>query len=149
MAKPTRHAHSVPDRRGWRERHGRGARGSITGPYLPPLTTRADFFETVVASTAEYLRTLWPEELAGVTFEIAGMPDAHPPLPGDDVERWRVLPRERRVILYRMPIERFARLHRNDDLHRRMLVESCVFRAVAELLGRDPWDLAPERFRHF
>jgi hypothetical protein len=30
-----------------------------------------------------------------------------------------------------------------------MLVESCVFRAVAELLGKEPWDLAPERFRHF
>jgi hypothetical protein len=27
-------------------------------------------------------------------------------------------------------------------------VESCVFRAVAELLGKDPWDLAPDRFRH-
>jgi hypothetical protein len=39
-------------------------------------------------------------------------------------------------------------VHRNDELHRRMLVESCVFRAVAELLGKDPWDLAPERFRH-
>ena len=41
-----------------------------------------------------------------------------------------------------------SRLHRYDDLHRRMMVESCVFRAVAELLGKDPWDLAPERFRH-
>jgi hypothetical protein len=29
-----------------------------------------------------------------------------------------------------------------------MMIESCVFRAVAELLGKDPWDLAPERFRH-
>jgi hypothetical protein len=41
-----------------------------------------------------------------------------------------------------------SRLHRYDDLHRRMMVESCVFRAVAELLGKDPWDLAPDRFRH-
>jgi hypothetical protein len=24
-----------------------------------------------------------------------------------------------------------------------------VFRAVAELLGKDPWDIAPERYRHF
>jgi hypothetical protein len=30
-----------------------------------------------------------------------------------------------------------------------MYIESCVFRAVAELLGRDPWDLAPDRFHHF
>ena len=30
-----------------------------------------------------------------------------------------------------------------------MFIESCVFRAVAELLGKDPWDIAPERYRHF
>jgi hypothetical protein len=65
------------------------------------------------------------------------------------VRRWLVVPGERRIILFRLPIERLARLHRNDDLHRRMMVESCVFRAVGELLGKDPWDLAPERFRHF
>lgn len=110
------------------------------------LRSRADLFEMTVASTAEYLKELWPEELADVGFEIAGMPAD--PADGPAVERWRVLRRERRVILYRLPIERLARLHRHDDLHRRMLVESCVFRAVAELLGKDPWDLAPERFRH-
>ena len=52
-------------------------------------------------------------------------------------------------MLYRVPIERLAHLHQDDDVHKRMMVESCVFRAVAELLGKDPWDLAPERFRHF
>ena len=36
----------------------------------------------------------------------------------------------------------------NHPLLKRMMIESCVFRAVAELLGKDPWDLAPERFRH-
>jgi hypothetical protein len=30
-----------------------------------------------------------------------------------------------------------------------MYVEGCVFKAVGELLGKDPWDLAPDRFRHF
>jgi lambda repressor-like predicted transcriptional regulator len=29
-----------------------------------------------------------------------------------------------------------------------MLIESYVFRAVAELLGRDPWDISPDRYRH-
>jgi hypothetical protein len=29
------------------------------------------------------------------------------------------------------------------------MVESCVFRAVGELIGKDPWDLAPDRFRHW
>ncbi len=99
-----------------------------------------------VASTAEYLKDMWPDELASVSFEVAGLPSRIAASRG--IDRWQVIPSERRVILFRLPIERLARLHRDDDLHRRMLVESCVFRAVAELLGKDPWDLAPERFRH-
>jgi hypothetical protein len=106
--------------------------------------TRVDLFDSTVASTAEYLRELWPDELARVSFEVAGIPaDAT-----DAVDRWRVWPLEHRIVLYRLPIERLARLHRNDELHKRLVVESCVFRAVAELLGKDPWDLAPDRFRH-
>jgi len=129
-----------------RDRHGRGIRAAVTGPYLPLLHSRADNFENTVASTAEYLKDLWPEELAKVSFEVAGMPSQLGGSPG--VDRWRVIAAERRVILYRLPVERLSRLHRYDDLHRRMMIESCVFRAVAELLGKDPWDLAPDRFRH-
>ena len=99
-----------------------------------------------VASTAEYLKDMWPDELAAVTFEVAGLPSKVDAAGG--VARWRVSAPERKIILFRLPIERLARLHRHDELHRRMLIESCVFRAVAELLGKDPWDLAPERFRH-
>ncbi len=111
------------------------------------LHTRANIFEATVAATAEYLKDLWPAELADVRVEIAAVPSSESG--SRRIRRWLVVPRERRIILYRLPIERLARLHRNDDLHRRMMVESCVFRAVAELLGKDPWDLAPERFRHF
>ena len=100
-----------------------------------------------VASTAEYLKDLWPDELEAIRFEVAVLPSA--PLGPAGLDRWRVVPAERRVILYRLPIERMSRLHRYDELHKRMMIESCVFRAVAELLGKDPWDLAPERFRHF
>jgi hypothetical protein len=53
------------------------------------------------------------------------------------------------VVLYRLPIERLQHLHVDDEAHQRMYVESCVFRAVADLLGKDPWDLAPDRFHHF
>lgn len=136
--------HSV--RGGWRDRHGRGIRSAVTGPHLPLLTTRADVFETTVVATAEYLKDLWPDDLRQVSFEIAGLPSEVGASGG--VDRWRVSVAERRVILFRLPIERLAKLHRSDALHRRMLVESCVFRAVAELLGKDPWDLAPDRFRH-
>ncbi len=129
-----------------RDRHGRGLRSAVTGPHLPLLHTRADLFDLTVSATAEYLKDIWPDELAGVSFEVAGLPTREHETMG--IERWMVSTAEHRVILYRLPIERLARLHRNDDLHRRMLIESCVFRAVAELLGKDPWDLAPERFRH-
>ncbi|MCU1557941.1 MAG: hypothetical protein JWN09_1936 [Microbacteriaceae bacterium] len=133
-------------RPGWRDRHGRGIRSAVTGPHLPLLHTRSDLFDMTVASTAEYLKDMWPDELAAVTFEVAGLPSEVDAAGG--IERWHVSVPERKVILFRLPIERLARLHRHDELHRRMLIESCVFRAVAELLGKDPWDLAPERFRH-
>lgn len=131
----------------WRSRHGHGARGPVTGPHLPMLHNRIDLFEMTVASTADYLKGLWPQELATVHFEVAAAPISTTDERG--VQRWRVDAPARTVILYRIPIQRLSKLHRNDELHQRMLVESCVFRAVAELLGKDPWDLAPDRFRHF
>lgn len=130
-----------------KDRHGRGIRAAVTGPRLPLLRTRSTIFEGTVVATAAYLRALWPEELATMRVEIAAVP---PNYSGTGrLRRWAAIPEEHCIVLYRLPIERLARLHRNDDLHRRMLVESCVFRAVAELLGKDPWDLAPVRFRHF
>ncbi|MFT4124276.1 MAG: metallopeptidase family protein [Microbacteriaceae bacterium] len=142
----SRRATRPSGRSGYRERHGRGIRSIVSGPELPPLWSRFDAFESAVASTAEYLKELWPEELSAVTFEVAGLPAELASERG--VDRWRVYPDESRVLLYRLPIERLSRLHRQDAVHRRLVVESCVFRAVAELLGKDPWDLAPDRFRH-
>ncbi|MEP6479798.1 MAG: metallopeptidase family protein [Rhodoglobus sp.] len=133
-------------RPGFRDRHGRGIRSAVTGPHLPLLRSRADIFDGTVASTAEYLKDMWPDELANVIFEVAGLPTDLGESPA--LDRWRVFAKDRRVVLYRLPIERLSRLHRHDDMHKRMMIESCVFRAVAELLGKDPWDLAPERFRH-
>ena len=143
----TRRSSAPSPRAGYRDRHGRGIRAAVTGPHLPLLRSRADLFDLTVASTAEYLKDVWPTELSGVTFEVAGLPAE---LSGSvGLDRWRVYPTELRVVLYRLPIERLSRLHKYDEAHRRMMVESCVFRAVAELLGKDPWDIAPERYRHF
>ncbi|MBG6055907.1 hypothetical protein IWX81_002335 [Salinibacterium sp. CAN_S4] len=146
MTSPGSADQPVSARRGWRDRHGRGIRGPVTGPHLPLLRNRVDMFDMTVASTAEYLKDLWPDELADVAFEVAAMPAELGETPA--VDRWRVELQDRRVILYRLPIERLSRLHSYDEVHKRMMVESCVFRAVAELLGKDPWDLAPDRFRH-
>jgi hypothetical protein len=109
--------------------------------------TRLDTFESTVRATAEYLQDLWPDELAGLRIEVLPMPDQPPGMGG--VARWQVIAQQRIVVLYRIPIERMSRLHRDDDWHRRLMVESCVFRAVGELIGKDPWDLAPDRFRHW
>ncbi|TFB53971.1 metallopeptidase family protein [Cryobacterium sp. TMT1-62] len=150
MSRVRRSAVSTPapvQRGRGRDRHGRGIRSSATGPYLPPLQTRIDNFDMTVASTVDYLRSVWPEQLGDVRFVVAAGPSSV--LPAIGVERWAVNAAERRVVFYRLPIQRLTRLHRNDDLHRRMVIESCVFRAIAELLGKDPWDLAPDRFRHF
>jgi len=146
MARSSRHAPYGSMRRSRPDRHGRGLRSAVTGPHLPRLTTRVDVFDLTVASTADYLRGFWPDELAGVHFEVADLPRRLTSSRG--VDRWLVDARHRRIVLFRLPIMRLARLHRNDELHRRMLIEGCVFRAVAELLGKDPWDLAPDRFRH-
>lgn len=146
MASRNRSAVRSSSRATSRNRHGRGIRAAVTGPRLPLLRTRNTVFEATVAATAEYLKDVWPHELSGLRVEVAALPASHS-TPGR-LARWSVNRSEKCIVLYRLPIERLARLHRNDDLHRRMLVESCVFRAVAELLGKDPWDLAPERFRH-
>jgi len=82
-----------------------------------------------------------------VAIDIESMPPGPPQ--GNRVDRWGLDMRTRRIVIYRVPIERLTRLHKNDEWHRRSVIESCVFRAVAEYLGRDPWDIAPERFRHF
>lgn len=126
-------------------RHGREDRSPVVRPPLPPLDTRLDRFDMAVGSAAEFLRSAWTE-LRDVSFEVGEMPPASD---DDGIPRWQVLTNEKRIILYRLPIERLSHLHRNDDLHRRMLVEGCVFRAAAEYLDRDPWDLGPERFRYF
>ena len=114
-------------------------------PPLPPLDTRIERFDLAVGAAAEFLRSAW-SELRDVSFEIGHLPantDA------DGIPRWRVLREEKRIIVFRVPIERLSHLHRDDDLHRRMAIEGCVFRAAAEYLDRDPWDLGPERFRYF
>jgi hypothetical protein len=120
----------------------------VTGPDLAPLRTRIEDFESGIVAAAEYLRELWPDELLDVTFEVAALPSGGHDGGDSAVARWTVFQAERRVILYRVPIERLFPSQRSDDLRRRMLVESMVFRAVAELLGKDPWELAPDRFRH-
>lgn len=109
-------------------------------PPLPPLDGRLDRFEVTVGSAVEYLRTTW-EELRDVSFEIAAMP-LHDR--DDGIPRWRVDHRTRRVALFRVPIERLLPKGHDDALHRRVAIESAVFHAAAEYVGREPWELGSE-----
>jgi hypothetical protein len=131
----------VTDRSRRRDRHGRGLRSSAAGPHLPFLRTRVELFDDLVAETAD--------QLADVTFEVAGLPASPDP---SRVERWRVDRTSRTVVVYRLPIERLSHVseaHRSADAEwqHRVLVEGWVLQAVGDLLGKDPWDLSPDRWR--
>lgn len=147
MARPSRarlqHRSARP---GWRDRHGRGIRAWVTGPYLPPLRHRDEEFEALVAHALHHLQDSWPEELSGARFDIAPMPPSAGP---DGIRRFSVDRAANRVTYYRTPIERLGHQHEDDEVQRRSIIESQVIRGVAELMGRDPWDISPERYRHY
>jgi hypothetical protein len=134
------------DRGRGRSRHGRAYRSSVTGPELAPIITRAEAFDRIVADTAHYLVELWPDELRDIVFQVADMP-AETGLP-KSMPRWRIDRADGRVTIFRIPVERVAHMPEKDDLDRRIIVETAVFRAVGELIDKDPWDLAPDRYRH-
>ncbi|UXN28080.1 hypothetical protein [Curtobacterium flaccumfaciens] len=67
----------------------------------------------------------------------------------DEMPRWRIDRDSRRVTVFRIPVERVNRSPEKDDSDRRIIIETAVFRAVGELIGKDPWDLAPDRYRHW
>ncbi|WP_431802328.1 metallopeptidase family protein [Microbacterium sp. bgisy203] len=137
---------SRPARRPARHgRHGREGRSPVVRPPLLPLESREERFDFAVGTAAEFLRSAWPE-LREVRFEVGWMPPASD---DDGIPRWSIDVDRKRITLYRLPIERLGELHRDDDLHRRMAIEGCVFRAAAEYLDRDPWDLGPDRYRSY
>lgn len=131
---------ALPTRHG---RHGREGRSAVVRPPLPPLETRYERFDMTVGTAVDFLKSSWPE-LRDVGFEIGDMPEASD---ADGIPRWQLDREHQRIVLFRLPIERLSRPYRDDDAQQRVAVEGSVFRAAAEYLGRDPWDLGPERFR--
>lgn len=123
-----------------RSRHGRALRSSLAGRFLPPLRTRRDDFTLIVSQTADFVRGNWPAEMAEVSIFVAAAPPEA--IHGDHIDRWKVDQKQRSATLFWMPIARFDFKADDSDIQRRMLVEGYVFRALAELLGKDPWELA-------
>lgn len=104
-------------------------------------------FELDARGAVEYLQGALPDDLRGVQigYQIAptGQGESQSPL------FYSIDRAERTIVLYRMPIQRAKGLHVDDVEHRRYFTEHCVYRAVCEYLGREPWELLPGRFDHF
>lgn len=73
---------------------------------MAPLDGRIDRFDLTVGTAVEFLRGTWPE-LQDVRFEIGAIPgfDAT-----DEVPRWYLDRENRRIVLFRLPIERLLPL---------------------------------------
>lgn len=127
-----------------RNRHGRALRSSITGKFLPPLRSRREDFNQIVSQTVEFVRGNWPAEMTSVTVYVSAAPAEA--IHGDHIDRWTTDPKSRSVTLFWMPIARFDFKAGDTDFQRRMMLEGYVFRALADLLGKDPWELARARF---
>lgn len=127
-----------------RDRHGRVPRSDVKGIASARANGRSDFFEAVTRDVISYLSDVQPELMSNVRVDMATLPYGEL---ADGVPRlWTPLRPEGRVILYRILIERGVKLHRNDEWHRRNNIETVTIEAIADLLGVDPYDLAPNRY---
>ncbi|MFV0435570.1 MAG: metallopeptidase family protein [Leucobacter sp.] len=131
-----------------RHRHGRRPiRSSITGPGLPDPNSRFLRFEADARGAVQLLQASFPDELRGVQVGFQTVPT------GRGESRFPLLysidRASRTIMLFRMPIQRARGLRVDDAEHRRYFVEHCVYQAVCEYLGREPWELLPGRFDHF
>ena len=122
-------------------------RSSLTGPGLQNPDARVVRFEADARGAVELLQSMLPEELHGVSIGFATVPigtgTSEQPL------FYSIDRASRTIMLFRMPIQRARVLHVDDAEHRRYFVEHCVYRAVCEYVGREPWELLPGRFDHF
>jgi hypothetical protein len=126
-----------------RRRHGRAARGSLSSHL--GVKAPLGFFETVVSQSVEFLKLSWPEELEHLRWRVLDSPMF--PEGIFEVPRYSVNPSEFRITIYRIPIERLTHHRRTDRLDERFHIEQYVFQAVADLLGKDPGDIIPDRYK--
>lgn len=129
-------------------RHGRRPiRSALVGPGLPNPSGRIARFEADARGAVELLQAHFPEELDGVRIGFQTAPTGEGD--GGNPLLYTVDRSTRSIMLFRVPIQRAKGLHVDDDEHRRYFVEHCVYLAVCEYLGREPWDLLPGRFDHY
>ena len=125
-------------------RHGRAPRNDARGIRALRRGGRNTFFIDSAKELINYLCDVQPELMNGVRVDMALLPFGD--LADGKTRLWSVLPGEKRVILYRVPVERLAKLHRVDAWHKRNNIETVIIEAIAELLEVDPYDFAPNRY---
>ena len=120
---------------------------------MPLWRSRGDSFDDVVLDAVDELEQHWAHELADVEFAVEDVPELDPNAdynPEVVADRGVPLGRLHRsglsgadkpvIVIYRRPVE--ARTADRDD--RSDLVFAVVAELVAELLGRDVDEIAPE-----
>ena len=131
-------------RDGYRDRHERGIRRPLLSKLFKFGQTRSHGFEQYVETAVDYLKGIWEEDLAGLSWKVLDAPPVTQH--STEVPRWRVDKDSKTVVIYRIPTERFGAHSRQGVIEERIKVEEQVFEAIAELLDIDPWDLVPEYY---
>ena len=129
-----------------RDRHERGLRRPILAGLFRVGDSRLASFGQIVSGTCDYLKAAWPNELDKLRWRIVDAPALAKNT--DEVARWSVNKEAFEISIYRLPIERMGHSRRPDALDERMHIEQYVFTAVGELIGKDPWELIPDRYRN-
>jgi hypothetical protein len=127
-----------------KSRHGRAPRSDARGVAAVDTGGRNGFFMAVAKDVINYLCDVQADLMKGVRVEMGLLPSGE--LADGQPRLWSINKTENRVVLYRVAIERMAKLHRNDEWHRRNHIESVTISAIAELLDIDPYDFAPNRY---
>jgi hypothetical protein len=127
-----------------KSRHGRAPRSDARGVAAVDTGGRNGFFMAVAKDVINYLCDVQADLMKGVRVEMGLLPSGE--LADGQPRLWSIDKSENRVVLYRVAIERMAKLHRNDEWHRRNHIESVTISAIAELLDIDPYDFAPNRY---
>ncbi|GAA2158311.1 metallopeptidase family protein [Kitasatospora kazusensis] len=132
-----------PQRRGHRDRHGRGLRGPLAPPQVPISLTRSELFDDYVRESVERLERRWPQ-LVDVEFAVQEVPlperGAADP---ESIPLGRLIPAKQggksRIVVYRRPVE--IRAKARED--RAALVHEILIEQVADLLGLSPDAIDP------
>jgi predicted Zn-dependent protease with MMP-like domain len=130
-----------------RDRHGRGARGSLAPPTIPLAASPSDRFDRLASEAVEHVEHRWRKQLAEVEFAVDLVPPtdtelgaavADGAIESGGVLLAQIIPavgrQKAHIVLYRKPIELRAR--DAEDLED--LVHDIVVHVISNFLGLEP-----------